>query len=313
MEEMQKRLETIYEAINRLKRLDQNSGIAEELERLQAVAQQIELKISNSQEAWDKVQLARMLERPRSRFYIETICDEFIELHGDRAYADDPAIIGGIGTIAGKVVTIIAHNRGASSKENIKANFGMAHPEGYRKALRLMKQAEKFKRPIVCLVDTAGAYCGMGAEERGQGQAIATNLFEMSQLKVPIISGIIGEGGSGGALALAVADKIFMQEHAVYSILSPEGFASILWKDASRAKEAASKMKITAQDLLAFGIIDDIVLEPLGGAHKNPLSAADAIKQYLLIQLEALEQMETSELITKRYERFRTIGMLETL
>lgn len=311
MEEMQSRLDTIYEAIDRLQGLEQTSGIAEELERLKAIAEKIELKINISREAWDKVQLARMMERPRSRFYIESICDEFIELHGDRAYADDQAIIGGIGTINGKVVTIIAHNRGSSSKENIHSNFGMAHPEGYRKALRLMKQAEKFKRPVICLVDTAGAYCGMGAEERGQGEAIATNLFEMSQLRVPIISGIIGEGGSGGALALAVADKIFMQEHAVYSILSPEGFASILWKDASRAKEAASKMKITAQDLLGFGVIDDIILEPIGGAHKKPDAAADAIKQYLLAQLAILEKLGTDELVEKRYERFRNIGMIE--
>lgn len=313
MEEMQKRLDTIYDAVDRLKQLDQTSGITEELERLEAIAEKIELKVNDSKEAWDKVQLARMMERPRGRFYIESICDEFIELHGDRCYADDQAIIGGIGTISGKAVTIIAHNRGASSKENIQSNFGMAHPEGYRKALRLMKQAEKFHRPVISLVDTAGAYCGMGAEERGQGQVIATNLFEMSKLQVPVISGIIGEGGSGGALALAVADKVFMQEHAVYSVLSPEGFASILWKDANRAKEAASKMKMTAQDLLAFGVIDDIVLEPIGGAHKKPVAAADAIKQYLLVQLEALEKMEVSELLAKRYERYRKMGTLEVL
>lgn len=313
MEEMQKRLDIIYEAIDRLQNSDQTAGITEELQRLKDIAEKIEQKISHSREAWDKVQLARMMERPRSRFYIETICDDFIELHGDRAFSDDLAIIGGIGTINGKVVTIIAHNRGASSKENIKANFGMAHPEGYHKALRLMKQAEKFNRPIVCLVDTAGAYCGMGAEERGQGRAIATNLFEMSKLRVPIISGIIGEGGSGGALALAVADKVFMQENAVYSILSPEGFASILWKDASRAKEAASKMKLTAQDLLAYGIIDDIILEPVGGAHKKPTAAADVIKQYILAQLEVLEKVEVSQRVENRYERFRKMGTIESM
>ena len=311
MEETKKRLEAIYEAVNRLKKLDQTSEIMEEIERLDVRAKRLEMCIASSLEAWDKVQIARMTERPRGRYYIEAICDEFIELHGDRTYADDRAVIGGIGTIRGRTVTVIAQSRGMTAKENIQMNFGMPHPEGYRKALRLMKQAEKFNRPIICLIDTPGAYCGVGAEERGQGQAIAKNLFEMSKIKVPIISGVIGEGGSGGALALGVADKVFMQENAVYSILSPEGFASILWKDASRSKEAASKMKLTAQDLLKYDVIDDIIKEPLGGAHKNPLAAADAIKQYLIAQLDILVKVTSKELIQKRYERFRKFGMLE--
>lgn len=310
MEEMKSKINAVYEAISKLEKLDQTSEIVEEIERLEDIARKIEESEKQNLTAWDKVSLARMIERPRSRFYIESICDDFMELHGDRAYADDGAIIGGIGTINGKVVTIIGQSRGMTAKENIQMNFGMPHPEGYRKALRLMKQAEKFNRPIICLIDTPGAYCGIGAEERGQGSAIARNLFEMSALKVPIISGIIGEGGSGGALALGVADKVFMQENAVYSILSPEGFASILWKDTKRAQEAASKMKLTAEDLLQYGIIDDIVLEPTGGAHENPEAAADALKQYLVAQLEVLKEVPCEELVEKRYERFRSIGIL---
>lgn len=312
MEEIKTRLNAIYEAINRLKKLDQTSEIIEEIVRLEAIAKKFEEYLNSNLEAWDKVQLARMIERPRSRYYIDAICDEFIELHGDRRYGDDKAIIGGIGQIEGKAVTIIAQSRGITAKENIKMNFGMPHPEGYRKALRLMKQAEKFNRPIICLIDTPGAYCGVGAEERGQGQAIATNLFEMSRLQVPIISGIIGEGGSGGALALGVADKFFMQENAVYSILSPEGFSSILWKDAGKAKEAANKMKLTAQDLLKYDAIDDIILEPTGGAHHNPEAAAHAIKQYLLVQLNDLVKIDKAQLVELRYERFRKFGMLES-
>lgn len=309
MEELKNRVTAIYDAIDKLQKLNQTSEIVDEIVRLEEKAHKLEEHLCKNLEAWDKVQLARLLDRPRSRYYIETICDEFIELHGDRSYADDKAIIGGIGRIEDQVVTIIAQSRGTNAKENIEVNFGMPHPEGYRKALRLMKQAEKFNRPIICLIDTPGAYCGLGAEERGQGQAIAMNLFEMSQIGVPIISGIIGEGGSGGALALGVADQFFMQEHAVYSVLSPEGFSSILWKDASRAKEAASKMKLTAQDLMEFGVIDDILTEPIGGAHKNPLEAALSLKQYLLNQLEDLKKIDKETLLKKRYERFRKFGI----
>lgn len=311
MDDIKVRVDAVYEAISKLKKLDQTSEIVEEIERLEAVAKKLEIVIGHSLEPWDKVALARMVERPRSRFYIEEIVEDFMELHGDRTYADDGAIIGGIGTIEGKVVTIIGQSRGMTAKENIKMNFGMPHPEGYRKALRLMKQAEKFNRPIICLIDTPGAYCGIGAEERGQGAAIAKNLFEMAQLKVPIISGIIGEGGSGGALALGVADKIFMQENAVYSILSPEGFASILWKDAGRAKEAANKMKLTAEDLLQYGMIDDIILEPPGGAHKNPSVAAKTLKQYIVAQLNQLEGFEAEALLERRYHRFRKMGKFQ--
>lgn len=309
MEGLKGRLDAIYEAISRLKKLNQTAEIVEEIERLEKVAEKLEVDAGNTLEAWDKVLLARKQERPRGKFYINALCENFMELHGDRAFRDDPAIVGGIGEIEGRAVTIIAQSKGNTAKENVASNFGMPHPEGYHKALRLMKQAEKFNRPIICLIDTPGAYCGIGAEERGQGEAIARNLFEMSQIKVPIISGVIGEGGSGGALALGVADKVFMQENAIYSVLSPEGFASILWKDASRAKEAACKMKLTAEDLLGYGIIDDIVLEPPGGAHKKPEAAADALKQYLVMQLNELENVPREQLISNRYERFRKFGV----
>ena len=257
---------------------------------------------------WKKVNIARHKDRPNARYYIENIFDDFVELHGDRSFRDDKAIIAGIARIDNFNITVIGINKGTNTKENIETNFGMVHPEGYRKALRLMKQAEKFKRPIVFLVDTPGAFCGIGAEERGQGQAIAKNLFEISNLKTPIISIIIGEGGSGGALALAVGDKIYMMENSVYSILSPEGFASILWKDVSRSKEAALAMKITADDLKNFNIIDDIIKEPQGGAHNNPIEASNNIKAFITKDLEELINQDINYLLENRYNKFREIG-----
>lgn len=214
--------------------------------------------------AWDRVILARRADRPKALDYINSIFEDFIELHGDRNFADDKAIVGGIATFEGRPVTVIGEQKGKKAKENLERNFGMPNPEGYRKALRLMKQAEKFNRPIITFIDTPGAYPGMGAEERGQGEAIAKNMYEMSKLRVPIICIVIGEGSSGGALAIAVGDRIVMLENAIYSILSPEGFASILYKDASKAKEAAEDMKATAEDLKKFGIIDKIIKEPEG-------------------------------------------------
>ena len=263
---------------------------------------------NNENIIWDKVNLARHKDRPNAKFYIESIFDDFIELHGDRSFRDDRAIIGGIGSINNINVTVIGINKGKTTKENIDMNFGMVHPEGYKKALRLMKQAEKFKRPIICFVDTPGAFCGIGAEERGQGHAIAQNLLEMSSLKTPIISIIIGEGGSGGALALALGDKVYMMENAIYSILSPEGFASILWKDVSKAKKAALAMKITSQDLKNFGVIDDIIMEPENGAQENPLEAAKSVKEYNLKDLLQLMDLNSEDLIKTRYEKFRKIG-----
>lgn len=258
--------------------------------------------------AWDKVVIARHKDRPTGAFYIESIFSDFIELHGDRHFGDDNAVIGGIGFLEGIPVTIIAITKGANTKENIERNFGMPKPEGYRKALRLMKEAEKFNRTVICFVDTPGAFCGVDAEERGQGEAIAKNLLEMSRLKTPIITVLLGEGGSGGALALAVADRILMLEHSIYSILSPEGFASILWKDGSKAKEAAEVMKITAQDLIDYNIVDKVIKEPNGGAHKNPLKMASAIKRELVEEVYSLRYKDRKELLVHRYDKFRKMG-----
>ncbi len=254
---------------------------------------------------WEKVKLARMPVRPTGLDYIEKIFDNFLELHGDRYYGDDQAIVGGVAFFGDLPVTVIAQQKGRNTKENITRNFSMPHPEGYRKALRLMKQAEKFQRPIICFIDTPGAFCGIGAEERGQGEAIASNLAEMMLLKTPIISVVISEGGSGGALALGIADKVYMLEHSIYAILSPEGFASILYKDSSKAEQAAADMKLTAQDLLQFGIVDGVIPEPKGGAHNDYDQMAKNIKAVLQEDLQLLTKLDTGELLDKRYQKFR--------
>lgn len=255
--------------------------------------------------AWEKVEIARSTNRPTSLDYIDKVFSDFIELHGDRAFADDGAIIGGIATILGRAVTIIGQQKGKNTKENIKRNFGMPYPEGYRKALRLMKQAEKFKRPIICFVDTPGAFCGIGAEERGQGEAIARNLFEMSDLKVPILSVVIGEGGSGGALALAVANEVWMLENSTYSILSPEGFASILWKDNKRSKEAAGIMKITAKDLKELNIIEQIIPEATVASEESLEEISQYMKHEISKFIISYEKKSVEELTVQRYDRFR--------
>ncbi len=265
--------------------------------------------MSEVKSAWERVEMARSPKRPIASDYIAALFDDFIELHGDRYYADDTAIVAGIALFQGQPVTVISQEKGRDTNERIRRNFGSPHPEGYRKALRLMRQAEKFHRPIVCLVDTQGAYCGLGAEERGQGRAIAHNLQEMFLLKTPIVSIVLGEGGSGGALALAVADKIAVLENAVYSILSPEGFASILWKDSSRAQEAAEVMKLTAADLLRFGVIDDVLPEPEGGAQEDPAAVMQTTRDYLSAQIGALCKLETNELLQRRYDKFRKMGL----
>ncbi|MFL0252712.1 acetyl-CoA carboxylase carboxyltransferase subunit alpha [Clostridium neuense] len=266
------------------------------------------MNIKKNLTPWERLTIARMIERPTSLDYIKKIFDSFIEFHGDRGYRDDPAIVGGIGKLAGRTVTIIGQQKGRNTKENVERNFGMPYPEGYRKALRLMKQAEKFNRPIICFVDTSGAYCGVGAEERGQGEAIAKNLITMANLKTPIISIVIGEGGSGGALAMAVADEIWMLENSVYSLLSPEGFASILWKDASKAREAAEVMKITAKDLMNYKIIDKVIDEPKGGAQNDVDSVAETLKENLVKDINKLCSESIDTLLSNRYDKFRSIG-----
>lgn len=248
--------------------------------------------------AWDRVKIARKAERTKALDYINELFTGFIEFHGDRKFGDDKAIIGGIAYFDETPVTVIGEQKGKNSKENLERNFGMPNPEGYRKALRLMKQAEKFKRPIITFIDTPGAYPGMGAEERGQGEAIARNIMEMFNLKVPIICVIIGEGSSGGALAIGVGDRIAMLENSVYSILSPEGFASILYKDANKAKEAAENMKITAEDLKKFGVIDEIIKEP---------DETNLLRKYIKKSLDELSKLSSNELLEKRYDKFRKI------
>lgn len=272
-------------------------------------AKQMKKQIYDNPSPWNRVQIARFCNRPTTLDYIEQFIEDFVELHGDRYYGDDSAVIGGIGRFEGRPVTIIGHQKGKDTKDNLKRNFGMPNPEGYRKALRLMKQAEKFKRPIITFIDTPGAFPGLGAEERGQGEAIAMNLMEMSRLKTPIISVVIGEGGSGGALALGVGDRVAMLENSVYSVISPEGLASILWKDASQAEKGANVMKLTAQDLLSFKVIDKIISEARGGAHKDVDFTANNIKDYISTTLNPLMETNKDELLQNRYEKFRNIGV----
>ena len=261
--------------------------------------------------SWQVLQLARHPSRPYTEDYIRIICDEFQELAGDRAFADDKAIIGGLARIGGRSVMLIGHQKGRDTKEKIKRNFGMPKPEGYRKALRLMKMAERFGLPVLTLIDTAGAWPGIDAESRGQSEAIARNLMEMAELKVPVVCTVIGEGGSGGALALGVGDRTVMLEYSVYSTISPEGCASILWKDAAKARDAAEQLGLTAPRLKSLGLVDKVLREPTGGAHRNPNQMAKRLKAVLLNELDVLEKLPVDELLQKRYERLRSYGAYE--
>ncbi|MDL2229665.1 acetyl-CoA carboxylase carboxyltransferase subunit alpha [Treponema sp. OttesenSCG-928-L16] len=293
--------------LEELKNLVEESGIdaAEELNQLEE-----KIKANSRTEAtWKKVELARHPERPYALDYINRIFDGFIELHGDRYFADDPAIVGGLGFLNGRPVSILANQKGRTLKENMHRNHGMANPEGYRKALRLAKEAEKFRRPIVTFVDTSGAYPGLGAEERGIGEAIAKNLRDLSQLRTPIICIIIGEGGSGGALGLCVGDKVYMLENAVYSVISPEGCASILLRDATKAKDAAAMLRITSDDVLEFKIINGIIKEPAGGAHTDPNTTAASIKEILVKELDDLCSRTPDVLVRYRNRKIRKIGL----
>ncbi len=300
----------LQEKINEIKEYTANADVdmSVEINKLEERLKKLEKETYENMEPWDRVQVARHPNRPTTRDYIKMLFTNFIELHGDRLYGDDSAILAGIGELDGRALTIIGHQRGADTKENIKRNFGMPHPEGYRKALRLMKQAEKFGRPILCFIDTKGAYPGKAAEERGQSEAIARNLVEMAGLKVPVISIVIGEGGSGGALALGVSNHIHMLENSTYSVISPEGAASILWKDSSLAKQAAEAMKITAPDLKAMNIIDQVIPEVLGGAHRNIEEQAAYMKEAILMSLHELCPLSSDELIQNRYDKFKNIG-----
>jgi acetyl-CoA carboxylase carboxyl transferase subunit alpha len=282
--------------------------LSTEIEKLEERLARLEKEIYGQMKPWDRVQIARHPDRPTTLDYINQLFTNFLECHGDRYYGDDAAIVAGIAKYHGVPVTVIGHQRGKDTKENIRRNFGMPHPEGYRKALRLMKQADKFNRPIICFIDTKGAYPGKAAEERGQSEAIAKNLFEMAGLSVPVVCIVIGEGGSGGALALGVGNHIHMLENSTYSVISPEGAAALLWKDASLAKKAAETMKITAPDLKELGVIDEIIPEVKGGAHKDVSEQAREIDIILKQSLTRLRLLDKEELIEKRYEKYKNIG-----
>src|SRR5690606_38268766 len=279
-----------------------------ELKQLEERLETLENETYNNLKPWHRVQIARFPERPTTLDYIEYLFTDFIELHGDRLYADDPAIVGGIAKYKGTPVTVIGHQRGRDTKENLRRNFGMPHPEGYRKALRLMKQADKFRRPIICFIDTKGAFPGKTAEERGQSEAIAKNLIEMAGMRVPIICIVIGEGGSGGALALGVGNHIHMLENSTYSVISPEGAAALLWKDAGQAQRAAETMKITAPDLKELDVIDEIIPEVKGGAHRDVAKQATEIDRVLRASFDHLLQLSKEELVEHRYEKYKRIG-----
>ncbi|WP_257346562.1 acetyl-CoA carboxylase carboxyl transferase subunit alpha [Pseudalkalibacillus decolorationis] len=296
--------------ITELKTFMDEKGIdlSDEVQRLEERLEKVEKEVYGKMTPWDRVQIARHHERPTTLDYINLLFTNFLEMHGDRLYGDDEAIVGGIAKFHGLPVTIIGHQRGKDTKENLRRNFGMPHPEGYRKALRLMKQAEKFNRPIICLMDTKGAYPGMSAEERGQSEAIARNLIEMAGLKVPVICVVIGEGASGGALAIGVGNHVHMLENSWYSVISPEGAAALLWKDSTQAKRAAESMKITAPDLLEMGIIDTMIPEVKGGAHKDPKKQASLIEEALQSSLEELLKMNSKELVDHRYDKYRKVG-----
>ena len=303
----------LFEIKNKIESLKQSQekndvDLQDEIDLLEASLERETKKIYTNLKPWDRVQIARLQERPTTLDYIPYIFDSFIELHGDRNFRDDPAMIGGIGYLNGTPVTVIGQQRGKDTKDNMYRNFGMAHPEGYRKALRLMKQAEKFNRPIFTFIDTKGAYPGKAAEERGQSESIARNLVEMASLKVPVIAIVIGEGGSGGALGIGIANRIMMLENSTYSVISPEGAAALLWKDSSLAKMAAETMKITAKDLHHLNVIDSVIDEPLGGAHNNIEQQAIDIKQAFVDQLEQLQQQSADELVEDRFNKFRNIG-----
>lgn len=290
---------------------DSEININEEVARLKGKSESLTKSIFAKLSPWQVARVARHESRPYTADYLSLISPDFQELHGDRMYADDPAIIGGVGRIDGKAVMFIGHQKGRDTKERVRRNYGMPKPEGYRKAQRLMQLAEKFSMPVVTFIDTPGAYPGVGAEERGQSQAIAQSLYIMAGLKTPIISVVIGEGGSGGALAIGVSDRLLMLQYAIYSVISPEGCASILWKSADKAEDAAAAMRITAESLSEFGLVDEVLEEPLGGAHRNPKAMAEVIRNALLKNIDEVEGLPTEELLDLRQQRLAGFGQFK--
>lgn len=313
--DFEKPIAELDENIAELKRLSEEEGVdrSAEIAELEANRDRLIAEIFASLTPWDKTLLARHPNRPYTLDYIRTIFDDFVELHGDRLFADDNAIVGGFAFLDGKPVMVVGHQKGRDLKDRQFRNFGSAKPEGYRKALRLMKMAEKFGRPIISFVDTPAADCGIGSEERGISEAIARNMREMAMLRVPVVIVVIGEGGSGGAIGIAVGNTVLMMEHAIYSVIPPEGCAAILWRDPAKGPEAAAALKLTAQHALELGVIDEIVPEPLGGAHRNYGAAASAVKQAIAGRLDALEKMSPQELVSQRYQKFRAMGVFSDL
>ncbi|MBA2778124.1 acetyl-CoA carboxylase carboxyl transferase subunit alpha [Billgrantia kenyensis] len=287
---------------------DSQVNLSDEISRLEEKSRKLTESIFKDLTPWQVSQLSRHPQRPYTLDYLEHIFTDFDELHGDRRFADDPAIVGGIARLDGRPVMVIGHQKGREVKEKVRRNFGMPRPEGYRKACRLMEMAERFKMPVLTFIDTPGAYPGIDAEERGQSEAIAYNLAVMSRLKTPILSTVVGEGGSGGALAIGVCDELAMLQYSTYSVISPEGCASILWKSAEKAADAAQAMGITAERLKELGFVDTLIEEPLGGAHRQPLTTAERVKESLLASLDRLEAMETDALLERRYERLMSYG-----
>ena len=289
------------------------SAVQDEIRKLRTKLAQLEHELYSKLSPWQRTQLARHPQRPSTLDYIGEMFRDFLEFHGDRSFGDDRAIVGGFASFNGRSVMVIGHQKGKTLKERMQRNFGMPNPEGYRKALRLMKMAEKFGRPIITFIDTPGAYPGIGAEERGQAEAIARNLYAMSRLTVPIISIVIGEGGSGGALALGVSDRILMLEHGVYSVISPEGCAAILWDDPAKVPDAAAALKMTAQDLVDLEIVDEVIPEPLGGAHREPRAVTDRVAKALTNQLYQLTDLSVADLLDQRDRKYRRIGAVTGL
>jgi acetyl-CoA carboxylase carboxyl transferase subunit alpha len=284
---------------------------ARDIQKLEEKLRKVSIEIYENLSPWQKTLVARHPSRPFCLDYVRVLLHDFVEWHGDRAFADDPAIVAGFGFFGERPVAVVGHQKGRDTKEKIRRNFGMPRPEGYRKALRILQLAEKFRRPVLSFIDTPGAYPGLDSEERGVSEAIARNLLEMARLRTPIIATVTGEGGSGGALGIGVADVVLMLEHSVYSVISPEGCAAILWKDQARARDAAEAMRVTAADCKALGVVDEVIPEPPGGAHADPLATIDAVGRSLAVQLERLSALPEEQLLEKRYEKFRKMGVWE--
>ncbi|MBC7884192.1 MAG: acetyl-CoA carboxylase carboxyltransferase subunit alpha [Saprospiraceae bacterium] len=308
--DFEKPLENLYEQVEKLNQVGEEGviDVTESIKELEKKIQNTKKEIYANLTGWQRVQLSRHPERPYTLFYIDQMCKKYTELHGDRFCKDDKAIVGGLAKIDQQSVVILGHQKGINTKMRQFRNFGMANPDGYRKALRLMKLAERFNLPVICLIDTPGAFPGLEAEERGQAEAIARNLFEMAQLRVPILCYIIGEGASGGALGIALGDKVFMFENTWYSVISPESCSSILWRSWDHKEEAAEALKLTPDHMLEFGLIDDIVKEPLGGAHTDPEKMAKALKQHIKNELNSLMNMDPDERVTQRIEKYSNMG-----